>query len=244
MGGARRVGASAGPCSPSAGGGGDIGHNAIVAWLPDSGPAIAVASNLSADLGRRSCWRRSGRRSRAATRCPLPEAAAGRRRPGAPRGARGRLRAARGGGRFDVAAPRRPAGDRRRAARAAVRGAVPAAGAMSPRGRRGARAAGARAARRRDARRARGSARRSSRSFGPIARRRGSGGSLVVDGELRTYVTVAVPGASVRAWYALNAQGGVGGGAGAGRPAGGRARSRPARGRFRPDDPTGAAPPT
>jgi CubicO group peptidase (beta-lactamase class C family) len=219
------------PVFASAGGGGDVGHNAVVAWLPRSRTAVAVVSNTPR-VTAEELLKTIG--PALATGGPLPvpkEPAAPVRRPRRyagtyrlPTGGRFVV-TARGGG-LEVAAvgaaaiaalfPTQPGySDAQVAAQEAGVRALLAGG--GPDGLKELAALQA--------------------AFGAITSVHVDG-SLVAGGDLRTYVTVRSASGSRLLWYVLNAQGAV---AAAQAPAkaptlrlvGGAA------GTLRPDDPTG-----
>ena len=187
----------------------------------------------------RSCCEAIGPALAAATRCRARRSRPADVDPARLPTARGHLRARVAAAAFDVAAPTATGWWSRAGGRDGRRGAVPAAGRRATR-----RRTSGRAWRCWPARRAR-AARSARRSSGASARSGTSrlGGTIVVDGELRTYVTRrrapggrSAPGtrSTTRAASRRPRR----------RPIRRRPRSsRPGDGRFRPDDPTGAAPP-
>jgi CubicO group peptidase (beta-lactamase class C family) len=219
------------PVFVSAGGGGDVGHNAVVAWLPRSRTAVAVASNTPR-VSAEELLRTIGPALAAGTRLPGPKRpAAPAKRPARYAGtyrlpAGGRFVVTARGGALEVAAVGASAiaalfathpgySDAQVAAQEAGVRALLAGG--GPDGRTEVAALQA--------------------AFGAITGVHVDG-SLVAGGDLRTYVTVRSAVGSRLLWYVLNAQGAVAAAEAPTKPprlrlVGGGART------FRPDDPTG-----
>jgi CubicO group peptidase (beta-lactamase class C family) len=224
------------PVFASAGGGGDIGHDAIVAWLPESERAIAIASNTP-DISGEQLMSAIG-----------PALAAGEPLPGPKRPVKvgaGGLKGYAGtydlpsGGSFEVAARDDELAVSAEAADAItalfpIPDGVSAEDVAAHEDAVEALLAG-------ESEEGRKERKGLEQSLGPIDDVE-LDGSMVADGELRTYVTVTSGNASLRLWYALNEAGGVRAAQGPTEPptlllvAAGRDT-------FRPDDPTGASPP-
>ncbi|GGO31629.1 hypothetical protein GCM10011574_69660 [Microbispora bryophytorum] len=222
----------------AAGGGGDVGHNAVVAWIPAQRRAVAIASNTAA-LTAEALLKAVGPALLAGRPLPTPPAAA----RGGDLGAIVGTYRLDGGGRFQVAAE----GGR---LTVSATGAD-AVRALAPPGAGGTESGGTGAAlraheqrvlallngRTQEGRRERASL---EGAFGAV-----SGltlaGTIAKGADTRTYVMLTTAKGPVLAWYAVNDQGGV------------QAAEVPAKppaltfvpsgaGRFRPDDPTGTGP--
>jgi CubicO group peptidase (beta-lactamase class C family) len=225
------------PVLASAGGGGDIGHNAIVAWLPASERVIAMASNTP-DISAEQLLEAVGPALLKGGPLPAPERSLGDADPSELRKAAGAY-ALPGGGRFDVAVR----GDRLAVTAAgpqAVKALFPLPEGVSPqdvaaheRLVRALLAGGSGEGRKERA--------ALESSLGPIDGLAVEG-SLVEDGELRTYVTARSGAKSMRLWYALNEAGGVEAAQGPADPPT-AVLVRAGDDAFRRDDPTGASPP-
>jgi CubicO group peptidase (beta-lactamase class C family) len=220
----------------SAGGGGDVGHDAIVAWLPAAGRVIAMASNTT------------GVTAEQLMAAVGPALAAGRPLP-MPRGTGddvdpARLRELAGtyvlptGGSIKVAAKDRrlvvsASGEDARTRMFGLSGRYgPAEAAAQERA-----VTGLLSGRSREGRSERAGI---EKGFGRITAF-SVAGTIVDDGELRTYVDVTAGGRRLLIWYALNEQGGVAAAEGpAQAPAMVFVPAGP--GRFRRDAPTGDAP--
>jgi CubicO group peptidase (beta-lactamase class C family) len=219
------------PVYASAGGGGDVGHNAIVAWLPRSQTAIAVASNTP-ELSAERLLAAIGPALAAGKPLPAPKGATTRLDPAELERYAGTYELA-GGGSFEVGA---------RDGRLEVTAdGVHAVEALFPLPR-GVDAAAHEqlvrdllAGKSEEGRKERAGI---EKSLGPIDAV-DIDGSVVDDGELRTYVTVHSGAKTLRLWYVLNEEGGVEAAQGPTEPP---ALSMLGAGRdtFRPDDPTGA----
>ena len=221
----------------SAGGGGDIGHNAIVAWLPESDTAIAIASNTP-QISAEQLLQRIGPALAAGKPLPAPRLPDAGLDPAQLKRYAGTYTLPGDQGSFEVGLR-----GRKLAIEAdgigATKALFPLPNGFSP----------ADIASHEDLVRAllageteEGDKERDAleKTLGPIDTTR-IDGSLVDDGELRTYVTVTSGAKSLRLWYAVNEEGGV------------KAAQGPAdpptllmvgagQDSFRPDDPTGATP--
>jgi CubicO group peptidase (beta-lactamase class C family) len=224
------------PVFTSAGGGGDVGHDAIVAWLPRSRTVVAMASNTPG-VTAEELMAAIGPAVVAGEPLPAPRAAGGDVDPDALRAVAGTYRLPAGGS-FIVAAK-----GRRLAVTAlgkdAVAALMPLYGGFT--------AEDASAHERRviellERRTAEGRRERAGleRAFGAITGI-ALAGTIVHDGELRTYAEVTAAAKRVTLWYALDEQGGIQAAQGPARPP---ALSLVAAGpgRFRPDAPAGGAP--
>jgi CubicO group peptidase (beta-lactamase class C family) len=192
------------PVFATAGGGGDVGHNAIVAWLPQQDRVIAAASN-TAGVSAERLLEAIGPALAAGKPIPGPSRPARRPTPSELRAAAGDY-ALRGGDRFAVTVrggrlavtPEGPT---------ALRAVFPLADGVS---------AGDVAGHERLVRSLLAGASEEGRkeraaiesTLGPIERTEVIG-TIVHQGELRTYVTVTSAKTSLRLWYALNEEGGV-----------------------------------
>jgi CubicO group peptidase (beta-lactamase class C family) len=225
------------PVFASAGGGGDIGHNAIVAWLPERQTVIAIASNTP-EISAEQLLQRIGPALAAGGPLPAP------RRPHARLGS---AQLARYAGSYALPGDQGSFAVDARGNKLAIqahgidatRALFPLPNGFTP----------ADVASHEDLVRAllagataEGEKERHAleQSLGPIDTTR-IDGSLVDDGELRTYVTVTSGAKSLRLWYALNEDGGVKAAQG---PADPPTLLTVAAGQdsFTPDDPTGAGP--
>jgi CubicO group peptidase (beta-lactamase class C family) len=221
------------PFLASAGGGGDVGHNAVVAWIPDGQRVVAMASN-EPGLSAEDLLRTVGRALLGHEPLPTPSA---RPTGSGPAVAGGRYALATGGA-FEVTT----AGNQVTVAGLgtdAVAALFPPGGDVP--------AEDFRAHERRvlalfegDTREGREERKALESTLGAIRGVRPAG-TVFRDGEIRTYVTLTTGSGPVLAWYAVSADGGVGAAeAPTGPPA---AKLVPAGGgRYRPDDPTGAGP--
>jgi hypothetical protein len=221
----------------AAGGGGDVGHNAVVAWLPDAQRAIAIASNTS-DVSAEDLLQRIAPALIAGEPLPGPADEFVTADPAAMAAAAGLYRLP-GGDTIDVTV----AADGRGLDLAAAGGATIAA--LFPVG--SDLAADVQAHERGvtelldgDAQLARDEQASLDAAFGPL-----TGwtilGTLVADGELRTYVALETGDRPVLVWYAVTDIGDV---AAVEAPADPPVlRVRPVGdGRYRPVDPAGAGP--
>ncbi|BCJ68413.1 hypothetical protein GCM10009779_49960 [Polymorphospora rubra] len=221
------------PFLATAGGDGQIGHNAVVAWGPERRRVVAMASNKPG-VSAEDLLATVGPALLAGEPLPTPSpppAGAG------PAATVGKYRLD-GGGSYDVTA----AGNQITVAATgvdAVTALFPPAGRVS---RDEFRAHDERVlalldGRTREGRRERGSL---EEDLGPI---RGVtlAGTVFQDGEVRTYVTLVADSGPITGWYAVNAEGGV---EAAEVPTGHPTlKLVPAGGdRYRPDDPTGTGP--
>jgi CubicO group peptidase (beta-lactamase class C family) len=221
------------PLLATAGGGGDIGHNAVVAWVPGGQRVVAMASNKPA-VSAEDLLAKVGPALLAGRPLPTPSPPPAGAGPAATVG-RYKLDTS---GTFDVTA----AGSRI----TIVAVGADAVGALFPPGR-GVSADDVRAHEHRvlallngETKEGRKERRTIEDAFGPV-RSVALAGTVLRDGEVRTYVTVAAGTESITGWYAVNAEGGV---EAAEIPAKPPALTLvPAGGdRYRPDDPTGAGP--
>ncbi|MDH2428305.1 serine hydrolase [Sphaerisporangium sp. TRM90804] len=224
------------PVLTSSGGGGDVGHNAVVAWLPERGQVIAIASN-GPKVSAGELLRAVGPAMAAGEPLPPPGAPAGDTKPTGDAAIVGRYELDTGGS-FDVTAT-----DGRTTISA--RGADAVAALFPPRG--DVPAGDLRDHERRVLALLGGTTRegRAERAgvegaLGPITGIT-LGGTTAVDGEPRTYVTVTSAKRSLTGWYSVNEEGGV---QAAQIPAGPPALTLvPAGGgSYRPDDPAGTGP--
>jgi CubicO group peptidase (beta-lactamase class C family) len=222
------------PFLATAGGGGDIGHNAVVVWLPEQRRTIAIASNKPKVSAER-LLEAVGPALAKGGPLPTPSAGAGQDDLAA---AAGTYKLGTGGS-FQVGAR-----DGRLAVAATGTDAVaalfpPPAGVSAGDLRRHEDAVRALlAGRTREGRKEREAF---ESTFGPIEGV-AVAGTTVTEGEMRTYVTITGGGKPVLGWYALNDAGGV------------EAAEVPASaaptllllpsggGRYHPDDPAGAGP--
>lgn len=223
------------PVFATAGGGGDIGHNAIVAWLPESESVIAIASNTP-EVSAEQLLKAIG--PALAADEPLP----GPKHPGGEVGAAD-LKAHAGtyqlpsGGTFEVGVR-----DDRLAIEADGADAVEALFPMPE----GVSAQDVAAHEKAvlallagESEEGRKEREGLEKSLGPIGDVELAGS--VVDGDLRTYVTVTSGSESLRLWYELNEEGGVQAAQGPADPPT-MLLSGAGSSVFRPDDPTGASP--
>ncbi|MFI7037148.1 serine hydrolase [Microbispora rosea] len=231
----------------AAGGGGDVGHNTVVAWVPAQRRAVAIASNTASNT--------AGITAEALLKAVGPALLAGRPLPTPPAAARGgdlgaivgtyRLD---GGGRFQVAAEGGKLTVSATGADAVRALTSPGEGGTES-GSTGAGSTGAalRAHEQRvlallngqtqEGRRERASL---EKAFGAVSGL-SLAGTITQGADTRTYVVLTTGKGPVLGWYAVNDQGGV------------QAAEVPAKppaltfvpsgaGRFRPNDPTGAGP--
>ncbi|MFB6395077.1 serine hydrolase domain-containing protein [Polymorphospora lycopeni] len=221
------------PFLATAGGDDQIGHNAVVAWVPERQRVVAMASNKPG-ISAEDLLATVGPALLAGEPLPTPGPPAAGAGPAATVG-KYRLD---GGGSFDVTA----AGNQVTVAATgvdAVTALFPPGGRVSSDDVRAhdERVLALLDGRTREGREERGSL---EEDLGPI-----SGvalaGTVFRDGELRTYVTLVAGSGAVTGWYAVNAEGGI---EAAEVPAGPPTlKLVPAGGdRYRPDDPTGVGP--
>ncbi|MEU8276513.1 serine hydrolase [Microbispora bryophytorum] len=222
----------------AAGGGGDVGHNTVVAWIPAQRRAVAIASNTAA-LTAEALLKAVGPALLAGRPLPTPPAAA----RGGDLGAIVGTYRLDGGGRFQVAAE----GGR---LTVSATGAD-AVRALAPPGAGGtescSRGAALRAHEQRVLALLNGQTQEGRRERAALEGAFGAvsglslAGTITKGADTRTYVLLTTAKGPVLAWYAVNDQGGV------------QAAEVPAKppaltfvpsgaGRFRPDDPTGAGP--
>ena len=220
------------PMLSTAGGGDEVGHNAVVAWLPDTRRVVAIASNRP-EITAEALLKAVGPALLAGDPLPTPSAPAG----GGDTAAMVGRYALKTGGAFDVTAT----GDR---LSISARGTDAVTALFPPRGVpagevRGheARVEALLAGQTDEGRQER---RDLESSLGPISVVT-LAGTLTRDGELRTYVTLTARSGKVQGWYAVNDEGGI---EAAEVPTAPPALSLvPAGGdRYRPDDPTGSGP--
>lgn len=225
------------PVRASSGGGGDIGHNTIVAWLPDSERVIAIASNTP-KVSAGDLLRKLTPALVAGDPLPTPDAPDSAIDPAELAAVAGRYELGRAGS-FDVVA-----GAGRLEITAHGRAAVPALFPM-PQGVRDASAAvheervmamlaGETAQGRQERRALESELGGTITGIEPV-------GTIVDGGELRTYVTVDSASESMLAWYAVDEAGGVAAVMiGADPPS--RSFIPTGDGAYRLDDPAGTAP--
>ncbi len=225
------------PILTTAGGGGDIGHDTVVAWLPESERVVTIASN-AASVTAGGLLRAVAPALVAGDPLPTPDVA-GDVDPADAAAVAGTYRLGTGGS-YEVAA-----GDGRRLAIAA-RGAdavaalfrpsdaVPPADVAAHE-----RAVASLLAGETPLGREERAALES--QLGPIGRIE-LAGTVFEDGELHTYVTVEAAGVPLLAWYTLDEAGGVGAAELGVEPPTLLVGSSGGGLRFRPDDPTGAGP--
>lgn len=219
------------PVLMTAGGGGDVGHNVVVAWLPERQRAVVVTSNRPGMTAEKLLGA-IGPALFAGDPVPVPGTSAGAV-DGA--GIVGTYRLGTGGS-FEVTA-------RDGRMEISAHGADGVAALLPPRGvppgdvrRHAERVSALLAGRTGEGRTERGLI---ESEFGPITAVTPAG-TILADGELRSYVTVTTGGRSVLGWYAVDANGGV---QGAELPTGAPALSFVRSGdHYRPDDPTGGGP--
>lgn len=219
------------PFLASAGGGGDVGHEAMVVWIPNGERVLAVASN-GPEVTAEELVEAIGPALAAGEPVPAPDVPGGAVDPGVAAAIVGDYRLDTGGA-FLVSDD----DGLRIAARGAdaVRALFPPADPDAVREHE--RAVEALLAGRTEAGREELAA--LSDDFGPVGGFEPAG-TVLADGELRTYVTLDTGGAPLLAWYALNDDGGVEGvEVGADPPSVSLAPD--GRG-FRPSDPAGAGP--
>ncbi|MFY1689946.1 serine hydrolase domain-containing protein [Plantactinospora sp. WMMB782] len=220
------------PFLATAGGGGDIGHNAVAVWVPEGERVIAMAAN-GPKVDAEQLLAKIGPALLAGSPLPTPSPPAVGR-PGT--ATVGKYRLDTGGG-FEVSA----AGNQ---LSVTASGADAVAALFPPRN------VPADELRRHeqrvrtllDGKTQEGRKERAAleAAFGRITGIT-PGGTVVRDGELRSYVTVTTDSRSALAWYAVNAEGGV---------EAAEVGTEPPRltlvsagpGRYRPDDPTGSGP--
>lgn len=224
------------PVLASAGGGGDVGHEAVVVWIPEGERVIAIATNTP-DLTAAELLQEIGPALAAGDPVPPPRASSGDVDPADVAAIVGTYQLDTGGS-FEVAAR-----DRRLAVSARGEDAVTALFPLPE----GVTADDAATHEQRVAALLAGGTEegRKERSLleselGPIEDVEAMG-TIVVDGELHTYVAVRSRAESIRGWYSVNEGGGV------------EAAEAPAAPptlplvasadrRYRPDDPTAGGP--
>jgi CubicO group peptidase (beta-lactamase class C family) len=227
----------------SAGGGGDVGHNALVAWVPGERRAVAVATNKPG-VSAEELLRKVGPALLAGDPLPTPgEGASGPSvsAPAPAAAARPGTYELATGGTFEVATAGNQVTVSATGADAVTALLPPRAGAP-PNPTAGDVAAHEQrvlalfAGRTVEGRKEREAL---EDSFGPVRDVR-LAGTVVSDGELRTYVRLTAGTRPVTGWYALDEQGGIGA---AEVPADPPALTLvPSGGRYRPHDPTGTGP--
>jgi hypothetical protein len=219
------------PLLVTAGGGGDVGHNAVVAWLPERRRAVVLISNRPGVTAEK-LLQAIGPALLAGAPVPTPSTSAGAVDT---TGIVGTYRLGTGGS-FEVTT---------RAGRMAIsaHGADGVAALFPPRGvptgdlrEHESRLSALLAGRTGEGRQERGLI---ESEFGPITGFTPAG-TIVADGELRSYLTITAGGRSVLGWYSVDANGGVQG-AEVPTEAPGLPFTRSG-GRYRPDDPTGGGP--
>lgn len=222
------------PVLATAGGGGDVGHNAVVAWLPETRRVVAIASNrpeITAEALLKAVA------PALVTSDPLPTPTLRQPGGGGDTAAMvGKYTLATGGA-FDVTAT----GDR---VSISATGADAVAALFPPRGVPASDVAAheARVSALLSWRTTEGRAERKSleSTHGPIGGV-ALAGTLAHDGELRTYVTLTAGGRTILGWYAVNDEGGIEAAEVPTQPP--ALPLAPAGGaRYRPDDPTGTGP--
>jgi CubicO group peptidase (beta-lactamase class C family) len=218
----------------TAGGGGDVGHNAVVAWLPGREEVVVMASNRP-ELAAEELLRRLLPALSAGDPLPAPEPRPVGGGPVDP-AATGRYRLD-GGGTVEV----RTDGDE---LVISASGADAVAALFPPRPTTPDRELRSHEERVLALLAGRSQEGREERAAieSDLGRVTGvSPAGTVVDGELRSYVTVEAGGRSVLAWYAVNAEGGIEGAQLPADPPSLRFVAA-AGGGYRPDDPTGTGP--
>ena len=192
------------PVVASSGGGGDTGHNAVVAWLPDSERVIAVASN-GPDVTAEDLVQAVGPALVAGDELPRPDAPSGDVEPDEMAAFQGTY-ALTSGGRFDVAAHEdglaiTATGPDAVSALFPLPDGVTTDDAAAHEARVQDLLAG-------DTAEGRDELAALEADFGPIGDIE-LVGTIVDDGELRTYVTVTAGGEPLTGWYALDEAGGI-----------------------------------
>jgi CubicO group peptidase (beta-lactamase class C family) len=221
------------PIVAAAGGGGDVGHNTAVVWIPGRDRVVALSSNRAV-LTAEELLAATVPALVAGEPLPVPAAPAGGGDPAAPAG-NYRLET---GGSFEVTVA-----DGR--ARIEANGADAVGVLFPPRGRFSAgdlrgheqRVLGVLAGRTREGREERAAV---ADRFGPVTAVTG-GGTVVADGEMRTYVTVTTRDGPRLGWYAVDEHSTI---EGAELPTGPPSLTLVpvGAGRYRPDDPAGTGP--
>jgi CubicO group peptidase (beta-lactamase class C family) len=221
------------PMVAAAGGGGDVGHNAVVVWIPGHDRVIVLTSNRAV-LTAEELLAATVPALVAGDPLPVPTAPAG---GGSPAALAGRYSLETGGS-FEVTVA-----DGR--ARIAASGADAVGVLFPPRGRFSAadlrgheeRVLGMLAGRGRDGRAEREAV---EDEFGPVTAVTG-GGTVVTGGEMRTYVTMTTRDGSRLGWYAVDEHSNI---EGAELPTGPPALALVpvGTGRYQPDDPAGTGP--
>ncbi|MDW5326299.1 serine hydrolase domain-containing protein [Plantactinospora sp. KLBMP9567] len=220
------------PFLTTAGGGGDIGHNAVVVWVPEGERVIAMASNRP-EVNAEKLLEKVGPALLADAPLPTPSPPPGGTAPAA---TVGKYRLETGGG-FEVTA----AGNQMSIS---ASGADAVAALFPPRG------VSADELRRHEERvlalldgetqEGRKERKALETAFGRITGIT-PGGTVVRDGELRSYVTVTTDTRTVLGWFAVNQKGGVEAAeVDTGPPT--LTLTPAGAGRYRPDDPTGSGP--
>lgn len=226
------------PVFATAGGGGDVGHNAVVAWLPESERVIAMASNTPV-ISAEALLRAVGPALVAGRPLPAPDTAGGDADPADLAALAGTYELATGGS-FDVIAEDDRLGVSAHGADAvAVLFPLPIASELTPDDvtAHEERVLALLAGETREGREERAAF---ESAVGPIDDV-GLAGTVVEDGELRTHVTITSGTEAIGMWFALDEQGGV---AAAELPADPPTLLLvPSAGEtYRPDDPTGTGP--
>jgi hypothetical protein len=189
------------PFLATAGGGGDVGHNAVVAWIPERQRAVVMASNKQT-VSAEELLKKVGPALFAGKPLPTPSAPSAAAGPAATTG----KYALGTGGRFDVTGS---GGQITVSATGAdaVTALFPPSGGVS--------AGDFRAHEERTVALLNGRTREGrterkalERTFGAI-RGVALAGTLVRDGDLRTYVTITAETAAVTGWYAVDPEGGI-----------------------------------
>jgi CubicO group peptidase (beta-lactamase class C family) len=221
------------PIVAAAGGGGDVGHNTAVVWIPGRDRVIALTSNRAV-LTAEELLAATVPALVAGDPLPVPAAPAGGGDPAALAGKYNLVT----GGSFEVTAV-----DGR--ARIEASGADAVAALFPPRGRFSAgdlrrheeRVLDMLSGRTREGREEREAV---ADRFGPVTAVVG-GGTVVADGEMRTYVTMTTRDGPQLGWYAVDEHSNI---EGAELPAGPPALTLVpvGTGRYRPDDPAGTGP--
>lgn len=222
------------PFLAAAGGGGDVGHNVAVAWIPEGQRVVVMASNKP-DVSAEKLLAKLAPALLKGEPLPTPSPPPAGSGPAATAGTY-KLDT---GGTFEVTA----AGDR---VTVSAVGADAVAALFPPGG--GVSASDYRANEERtvallDGRTKEGREERDGLedTFGGPVTGVALAGTVVRDGEIRTYVTITVGGKAVTGWYALDAAGGIEAAEVPTEPP--ALRLAPAGGdRYGPDDPTGAGP--
>ncbi|WP_182887584.1 serine hydrolase domain-containing protein [Microbispora sp. H10885] len=224
----------------AAGGGGDVGHNAVVAWVPAQRRVVAIASN-TATLPAEALLRAVGPALLAGRPLPGPSpatTAAGPARGGDLAAMVGTYRLERGGG-FQVSAE----GGRLTVSATgadAVRALAPPGPKVTEAALRAheQRVLALLNGRTQEGRRERASL---EKAFGAVSGL-ALAGTVTKGADTRTYVTLTTGRGPVLGWYAVNQQGGVMAAEVPAKPPALTLVPSGGAGRFRPDDPTGTGP--